>query len=109
MTHLFCQDATETLLKLLHSNSTVGCAVSIALQCQKQTHTTLHMMQVRDPGSTFLFCTARFPRQGLHSGANRQTYTCESTWPTKSKRYPMPNILLLQKTGNFPFSLIFTE
>lgn len=54
MTHLFCQDATETLLKLLHSNGTVGCAVSIALQCQKQTQTTLHGMQVSDPGITYL-------------------------------------------------------
>lgn len=103
MTHLFCQDATETLLKLLHSNGTVGCAVSIALQCQKQTQTTLRVMQVHDPGSTFLFCTARFPWQGLRSGANRQTYRCGSTRPAKSNRCPVTNTLLFQ--GNWKLSL----
>lgn len=107
MTHLFCQDATETLVKLLLSNGTLGCAVPRALQCQEQTQTTLWAVQVCNPGSTFLFCTASSPWQGLHSGANRKTYIYRVNQANKIKEVSSTQHSAFPE--NFPFSFIFTE
>lgn len=74
MTHQFCQDATETLLKRLHSTGTVGSAISTDLQCQKRVQTSLRVIRVRKPGSTDLLCTGRFPHQGLRSRAQEPTH-----------------------------------
>lgn len=96
-------------MKLLLSNGTVGCAVPIALQCQEQIQSPLCAMQVLNPGSTFLFCTARFLWQGLHSGANRKTYRYRVNQVNKIKEVSQcPELCFSRKNGNFPFSLIFT-
>lgn len=107
MTHLFCQDATGTLLKLTQQWHCCLCCLKRSA-IQKQAQSSFHMTQAPNAGSTYQFCTGRSP--GLTcSGANMQTCVRRSIRNTKSN--PMPNTL--QFCGkffeNFPFNFTFAE